>query len=81
MPLGDAAAAASRRGVLRRKHRMAAVRGLLAVLWRVGNTHARREEFVGVAANGGAALLYKIITVSGSQTKAAAKLRFTESFQ
>lgn len=81
MPLGDAAAAASRRGVLRRKHRMAAVRGLLAILWRVGNTHARREEFVRVAANDGAALLYKIITVSGSQTKAAAKLRFAESFQ
>lgn len=79
VPLGDATTTASRRGVLCRKHRMAAVRGLLAILWRVGNTHARREEFVRVAANDGAALLHEIITVSGSQAKAAAKLRLTKS--
>lgn len=65
MPALDAPAAAGGRGMLGREDRMPAVRGLLAVLQRVGRPHALGQHLMGVAVDGIPALGAGVSAIPG----------------
>lgn len=79
MPFFQAPPATTGRGVLGDKNRMAAIRGLLAVVDRLGWGQAFGYEVVSMAQDGFDALGLQILKILGVQSKLAAKSGFGQA--
>lgn len=78
MPFFQASPAASGSGMLRDKYRVAAKRGLFAVVGNSGRGKTPRDEIFGMSKHHGQAFALQVSKLLTPQIKAAAKSRFSQ---